>query len=517
MSESPQPAPEPAAAPLRALNRWSIGSLSALQLLFLLAALVALNILALRHYQRIDLSRDGNYSLAPATQRYLASPAMADRAETVKWILCHRRVSPFYERVRAIAEEYARQSGGKIILEIVDPLRSPDRTQQVMAAYGLSLVRDMLIMDARTDDSPAVVEGEGGIRALHPQVRVALAEEMVLHTVDPRGQRRPSAFRAEDVLTARLVEALEGKPRRILFLADKSRIEGGDERSPWNALESTLRFQNIELSPTRLAGMAEIPQDIEGVAIIAPKYDFTDAEIATLERYWSRPRAAILLLLQQGECPPKLRAFLRDHGVTPRRDRLITREGETLRTSVGAFFTPGIEFTADLAGQTTVFDGASASLEVREDAGDLEERRIFPLPLAEAAAGFWGETRFGSGEEAFDEREDHSAPLYLAAAVIRGAAADDRFAGETARLVVVTNTGFLETENQRAENIDFLTSSVNWLVQRDSLAGIGPRTLGNYRLPLLDSQIAFLNRINWFFLPGFLLVAGGFVWSSRRA
>src|SRR5690606_4711818 len=130
------------------------------------------------------------------------------------------------------------------------------------------------------------------------------------------------AFQAEDVLTARLVEAIEGKPRKMLFLADKSRIDSEGENSPWKSLESTLRFQNIQLSGTDLSGLTEIPADAEGIALVAPKYDFTDAEIAVLEQYWNRPRAAILVLLQAGEAPPKLRAFLRSNGVTPRRDRV---------------------------------------------------------------------------------------------------------------------------------------------------------------------------------------------------
>jgi hypothetical protein len=84
-------------------------------------------------------------------------------------------------------------------------------------------------------------------------------------------------------------------------------------------------------------------------------------------------------------------------------------------------------------------------------------------------------------------------------------------------MVVVANTDFLNPEQQRAENIDFLASSVNWLMNRQSLAGIGPRSLGTYKMPLLDAQVSFINRVNLFFLPAFLIVIGACVWSSRRA
>jgi hypothetical protein len=84
-------------------------------------------------------------------------------------------------------------------------------------------------------------------------------------------------------------------------------------------------------------------------------------------------------------------------------------------------------------------------------------------------------------------------------------------------MVVIANSNFLNPDNQRAENLDFLASSVNWLVGREALAGIGPRSLWNYKLPILDAQVSFINRVNLFFLPAFIILIGAFVWSSRRA
>jgi hypothetical protein len=175
-----------------------------------------------------------------------------------------------------------------------------------------------------------------------------------------------------------------------------------------------------------------------------------------------------------------------------------------------------VDFTRDLAGQTTEFGGASSSLDVREGAEDLQHRRIYPMGLIQVLDGFWGETKFGQGNEAFDEKEDNKPPLQLAACVIRGDEFDDRFAANTSRMIVISNTDFLAPRYQSAENLDFLASSANWLVGRVALTGIGPRSLGTYKLPLLDAQVSFINRVNLFFLPAFLALIGGFVWTSRR-
>ena len=110
-----------------------------------------MNYLAAHHFTRVDLSRDDAYTLSNKTTRYLKDKAVREREKPVKWIMAFRRSSPFYERVRALAEDYVRLSGGKIELEIVDPgARSTDRTAEVAAIYGLPLTKDLMIMDART-------------------------------------------------------------------------------------------------------------------------------------------------------------------------------------------------------------------------------------------------------------------------------------------------------------------------------------------------------------------------------
>lgn len=512
MSDSP---PEPKHKPARPLNRWGMGTLSVLQTVFLIVVVIALNYLAMPHYARLDMSRSGDYSLSSATTRYLGSEALTGRGQPVKWIMAYRRSSPFYERVRALAEEYERLSKGRIVLEIVDPLRSPDRMQEVTAAYGLTLVRDLIIIDARSDESPAITEDANQIKTLNPHVRLVVAQDMAVYAT-AEGTRRIVGFQGEDVLTASLVAAIEGRPRVMALLADKSAMEEQEGPSPRKSLEDTLRFQNVALAEIQLSGISAIPAEISGVVLAAPRYDLTEVELSVIERYWNQPRAAILVFAGTGGMPPKLRAFLRANGITPRNDRVIAREKDALVTAARGVFTKGIGFTRDLAGQTTEFGGASSSLDVREGADDLLNRRIQPMGLIQVPAGFWGETKFGQGGEVFDEMEDHGPPLYLAASVTRGAESDDRFAADSSRMIVISNSDFLDPKHHRAENLDFLASSVNWLVGREDLAGIGPRSLGTYKLPLLDAQVSFINRINLFFLPAFLVLIGAFVWSSRR-
>lgn len=501
--------------PARQLNRWSLGMLVIIQLALVFAIFISANYLSLHHHYRYDASRDKDYTLSSSTTNYLASAALQQRDQPVRWILAYRRTAPFYERVRAIAEEYVRLSNGKIELTIVDPIRSPDKMQEIIAAYGIVLVRDMIIIDARVDQSPVTTENKERIKELNPNIKIIPAEQMIAFNV-VNEERKVTGFQGEDMMTARLVESIEGKPRRMALIADKSRIGARNTSTRRQVLEDVLRFQNVQLEEIEIANCQRIPDEIECLLLVAPQYDLTEEQLKVLEEYWQRPRSALLVLLGPDGAPAQIKTFLRNHGVTPNNDRIISRDSDGLITSASARFSDGVPFIAELARQTTEFGGASCSLDVREGADDLLNRRIYPVSLLDVSAGFWGETAFGTGEEAYDERDDNGPPLQLAASVTRGAQSDDRFAASTSRMIVIGNYDFLSPTYHRAENLDFLASSVNWLVRRDSLAGSSPRSLRTYKLPLLQAQMAFINRANLIFLPAALLLLGGFIWSSRR-
>lgn len=521
MSDSTQ---DPTPAPARPVSRWRVGSLSVVQIALIVALLIAVNYLASLYYQTKDASRIGDYSLSERSLNYLRSDAVRKHKDPIRLIVAMRASADMADRVRALAEEYSHHSDGKITVKLIDPVRNLDEAQKLAATYGMYdpanqqiSRKDLVIIDARSQEQIESATKEK--KPTSANVRIINTDTMLTYRVESGKQRKIDGFQAEDLITAGLMASIEGTPRKVYFLADKSRMDTESANSPWRTLEKTLALQNLILEPINIAGLATIPDDAAAVALVAPKYDFTPEEMTVLETYWDRPKSALIALLKPDDVPDRLRAFLRANGVTPRRDRVITvRNRQTLSTVHGTF-AEGISFLGGLAKQSTILEGVSASLEVRENSGEdqLSNRQIHPMALIQAAPEFWGETKFGQGKETFDALEDKGAPIFLAAAVTRGSESDDRFADQSSRMLVMSNTDFLDPSRLMESNLDFLASSVNWLVGREELAGIGPRSIRGYRIPLLDAQAAFINRVNLFFLPAFVLVIAGFVWSSRRA
>lgn len=502
----------------KSMNRWSIGTLSVLQIISLAVIVLLANFLGNHYHVKYDLSRGESYSLSRWTMGLLKSEPLQSRKTPVKMIVAFRRSTALTERVRILADEYALQSGNKIEIERFDPVRNVDRAQQIAEKYNLAANsgvinrNDIVIIDAR-DDTTAQANQQDSAK-----IRFVTHDHMVLYeNNDGKSARRMSSFVGEDALTTSLLSAIEGKPRLVYFLADKSDYQTEVAAGPWSVMRDTLLSQNILPIPVKMSDLKEIPQDAAGLIIAAPRYDFTEEEIAALTRYWNRPASNIMVVLRAQQTPDRLRAFLREHGVTPRRDLVVTSKGKNTVYRVDASFTPGFEFTRDFWDKSTSFDGLTSSLEVREGAEDLINRRISPIKLIDSAPQYWGETNKTAPVPVFSDVEDLPGPLTIAAAVIRGAASDDRFAEKASRMLVIANASFLDPAALREENIDFFSAAANWLVGREEMSGTGPRILGTYKLPLLTTQASFINNINLFYLPAGILLICLFVWNARRA
>lgn len=496
-----------------------------IQVVCFVIAVVAANYLSCARHQRYDLTERKSFTLSDTTEQFLESDAVQGREAPLKVLAVIRRTSPHYTRVYNLLEEYQRVGGGKVELEVIDPILQTDRTLEIENTYRQPYTEDMIIVDGRPAEPGAPAESPDGTTANgkpKPTTRQKLSAHVRtqrvsgLYLQDKRGNI--TAWQDEDIITSSIIGAIEGQPRRIYFAADKVSLEAPEgEDPPWQNLAAMLWQQNILLTPLRLAETDKIPEDAEGFALIGTQYDLNDSEIKTLSAFWGRPKSSLLITIDPKADTPNLKVFLRNYGITPRKDRVMTvRDGQAIST-VQALFTRGSEITESLGGKSTIFEGATSSLEVMENDDSLINRRIRPLSLVRAVDGYWGETRYDKDGVAFNKEEDYAAPVYIAAAVLRGNATSDDTAGLVSKMVVVANTDFLSTGKTRPEQADLVKSSVNWLVGRDDLIGIGPKKLHRHKITLLDAHDAFISQLILIYLPLASLLTAMIVWNMRRA
>ena len=509
------------APPPQPVKKLGLGVRAVLQIVFAILSLVFIYYLAFTYQTRKDLSERNDFTVSEATENLLRSSGVMDREEPIKIIAALRKSSPHYSRLRPVVDEYERLSKGKVKLEYLDPIRDKDRAFEIQNNYGDLLADklfedDIFIIDARKGASANSVEATEDVTS---HLRYLPASSMVISRTDINNQRRVVGYQDEDLLSSMLQSAIEGKPRIMYLVEDKSDLEVTAAGSPLQVISEALQKQNIYLLPLKISQVDRIPENAEGLVIVAPEYDFEPKEIEVLESYWKRPSSAIIAYLNPTTRPVNLRAFLRKNGVTPRDDRIIrTRNGRT-ENQVLATFTvgAGLGVNGSLEMKSVPFEGRVGSLEVREGAEDLVANRIQAYSLIETAPDFWGETDYKKANPKYDDDSDYSGPLSIGAAVIRGNANSDNTAPNISKMIVLSTSDFLDPARLGNEQLDFVKNSTYWLLGREELMGIGPRSLQRRKLNLIKDDIKFLSNIVLFFIPVGLFLVAMFVWNIRRA
>ena len=507
-----------------------------IQTVLFVIAVAAINYLSCANHKRYDLTEKRNFTLSDFSQKFLNSDMLQKHGAPVQAFAVMRRTSRHYSRIYHLLDEYQRLGGKAIKLEFIDPLRQTDRTLELEAIYGIKYSEDMIIIDGFVDQ--ADTKDDAQAKQLSDLTAAPGAQEPTKAKESDSTKRKSSshlravrvsdlylqddnqaivAWQDEDIITSNLISAIEGSPRKIYLAADKMNLQAEDGEPAWIVLADILLQQNVELRPIRLADIDKIPADAEALALIGPAYDLNERELNILTEYWNRQQSAILVTLDPTAKLDNLRIFLRSYGITARNDRIITvKNGQTL-SNAQCIFSRGAEINSSLQGKSTVFEGVSCSLEVRENDDRLLNKRIQPIGLAQAVSGWWGETRLNEQNSVYNREEDYSEPLFLSAAILRGQATSDDTANLVSKMVVIGNTDFLASRKTRPEQADFIQSSVNWLIGREQLIGIGPKKLYRHKMTILAAHNAFITKLVLIFIPAVAILMALIVWNTRRA
>jgi len=470
-------------------NSWHIPArIAAALLLFVLV-----NVVSFRHYERSDLSENGRFTLSGVT-RSLAG-GLKQEVDLIAMFLPSSEIA---SDVQTLIDEYRKASGKKIRMEWVDPARQPDRIEEIKARYHITLRGSSLL----------VVRGD--------RRRVLREEDLIQRD----GSGLINKFNGEIALSGALIEVLEETPRKLIMVSGHNPVP--DLSASAEELRVPGTRQNVKLDFASLA-TGPVPDDTNVLVIAAPQTDFSEVEMTELQRFWSKGRGSVFIALDPDRPTPRLKSFVRALGIAPRGDRLVYTEHrrgavDTKVFTVTAGILQGSPITRDFAGMGLTLEGRTESLELFPDADMIRAQNIHLTPLLVADTRFWGETNFTSEIIRRDRREDHHGPLYLAAAVEKGAVDDPNLRVDTQRLIVVSNPGILRGGLDRDQTqSDFVMSSLNWLMDRNHLIGIAPKEPARYAVALSPKQRSRLERLLLWIGPGMAALAGVWIaWWRRR-
>jgi hypothetical protein len=499
--EKSEVAPTPARP--RKIHRLLIGLNVSAQAILLLFLALMINSIAFKHYKRWDFSRDQKYALSDKTKRFLGSVK-----GKVRITVFFSPKSPIASDVQNLLAEYQYAGQGKIDVEYIDPERNLSRAKEVLDKYKVVSGESLLIVDYDKRNK-TVKESE-----------MAEMDQSAMAFGEPP---RVSAFKGEQAITSAMIDLVEGKKNTIGYVTGHKEpaITGS---SPISVLKTFIENENAKFQELNLFDVGAIPADLKLIMIAGPQYDLSDREMKLLRDFWDK-QGRMLLLLDPAAKTPKLDAFLNELGVKVNDDRLMVfiktgiQELALTRDVYGRFLGDS-PITGRLADSRAIFFGATSSLTL--DANRGRTANIQLQPLIQSEKGYFAETDYNSNDQAKYQADATKGaggpPITIGVSIEKGGSVDERVQVNSSRMVVVSNATFIQDDalTQDQQGLDFISGCTNWLLSREKLIGIAPKTTKTLTFSLTEDSLRTLRWIILLLLPLFPAVIGTAVWWQRR-
>ncbi|MBU0678824.1 MAG: GldG family protein [Verrucomicrobia bacterium] len=480
----------------RSRRRMAIGLnvIAALSLAALLVAMV--NYLSYRYYLRGDWSSSHFYSISEKTDHLLQS-----LTNDVDVIVFFQRGQRIYSDVENLLQEYQTASR-RIRVEYVDPDRDLARTEVLIAEYGVSSANVVIFI-------------AGG------RSKFVTAEDIVDYDYSyaQYGQMpREIAFKGEQAFSSAIQSITQAKRPIVYFLAGhgEKAVDDFDQYSGYSGIAKHIERDNVAVRTLNFGEMQDVPQDADALIIAGPMKRLAQPEADLIAQYLERNGRVLFLLDAVFESG--LDALLEDWGIVLGRDLVVDASRTLTGRELFVSEYGSHPICEPLAGITTIFylprsvrplNGSGA-----EEKTSVDKPRV--TLLASSSESGWAETDVDESPLKYDAARDRPGPVPVAAAAEKGPALGMGVRIRPTRMVVVGDSDFAANGALSGGNLDFFMNSLNWLLEREELMAIAPKTYEESRLILSGNQLTALLLIAVAGMPLAIAVIGAFVWAWRR-
>ena len=461
----------------------------------ILAAVVATvcvvlaNLLALQNPARIVLSQSANHSLSPLTKNVLGA-----LTNDVRAVVLFDRQADLFESVKNLLTEYERMSP-RLKLELIDPTRDPARAEAVQQELRLPIRSpENRVIFAANDSAKAINESELSILDLSG-------------FMDTREARR-THFTGEQLFTSAIVAVTEGRQTKVGFVIGHGEHKASDTGGQWgySKFANILQQKGLLLKEIPLAGTNSIPADCRMLIIAGPRTRYNRDELAKLREFVGTGGSLFTLFnFYSLQRPTGVEKFLADYDFEIGFNQVSDSKNE--QSGQG-----GLLLVDDLGSHpiTKPILDSRLHLLLPRSVGFPEAENDDSPPGSILAHSSDAGQAVGQiqGNKDSVEREGK---IPLIAAKLH---AND--GQPPARLVVAGDSLLLgNSAIEAGANRDFASLAVNWLLEREHLLAIAPRTVTEYRIDLNRAEMTSVTWLLLLVLPGGTLGLG-LLWWRRQ-
>jgi len=473
-----------------------------------LGILILVNYIGGKRFARFDWTKSGLYSLSPKTVNVLK-----DLKAPVKATVFMTEGSPLFRETREILSRYQAKTA-MLTVETIDPVRNRARAEALVKEYG---IRGGSVVFTAGDRRKYVTEDQ---LAEYDFSRARMGGEPTI-----------KAFKGEQEFTSAILSVTQTRSPKVLFTAGHGeRKLDGRGRDGFFTLAETLRRDNCTVEEWTSLGAAAVPDGTDAVVVAGPRTAFTEPERAVFRKYLDGGGRALFFL--DVEFLPGsgrqmsdfgLGSLLAGFGVTLDADVVVDPKNALPMFGADTLFARSFRphaITKLLEGSQVVFPLARSV------------SPVIPAPpgwtdtvLVETSADGWGETDLRNLEtKVAKDEKDVKGPVPLAVAVEGAPPPAEATAGaksadaKKARMVVFGDVDFATNGGvANAANLYLLSGAANWVLDREALVAIPPKSADQVAVTLSRGDVARIAFVVLLILPAAAIALGLAIWFRRRS
>ena len=450
---------------------------------------VLANLLALRNPAQIVLTQSADHSLSPLTKNVLRSLTNEVRA-----VVLFDRQADLFEPVKNLLTEYERTSP-KLKLELIDIARDPTRAEAVQQELKMSVNSpENRVIFAANNTAKAISQSELSILDFS-------------EFINTREARR-THFVGEQLFTSAIAAVTHGRQTKVGFVIGHGEHKASDTGGQWgySKFANILQQKDLHLQEIPLTGTNSIPADCRMLIVAGPRTPYSRDELAKLREFVGTGGSLFTLFnFYSLQRPTGLENFLADYHFEIGFNQVSDSKNE--QSGQG-----GLLLVDDLGSHpiTKPILGSRLQMLLPRSVGFPEAENDESPPGSILAHSSDAGQAVGQiqGNKGSVEREGK---IPLIAAKLH---AND--GQPPARLVVAGDSLFLgNSAIEAGANRDFASLAVNWLLEREHLLAIAPRTVTEYRIDLSRAEMTSITWLLLLVLPGGTLGLG-LLWWRRQ-
>ena len=459
-------------------------------IIIMFALVIMANYLTYKYPKRYDFVQTSNlHKISDKTKNVINT---LDKDVTF-YVFSNPQNSELYTKIERLLKAY-QNVNSKIKFSMLDRERDVAKVRKI--------VKDM---DIEEPDSVGIKYGD----EKKVLTEMDMADFNFKHNNYTGGQiKELKLFKAEQAFTSAIIDLMNPRKYYAKFTVkhgEKS-IFGFADTGASEAKRYLLR-DNVIAEPIELVSMKKIPTESNDVLVIAgPTREFMPHEVNLVRQYLADGGRALFMLDPQVKTG--LEPLLEEHNVKLGDDLVVDPDGQIpgaspLQLIVGLYYDHPI--VSKLKEIYTLFVIAR-SVNVIDPENDVNQAHELAITTRKG----WSETDKDAYPPKFNKEEDKYGPISVAVAV------DNKKSGM--RMVVFGDSDFIANlEFSQGANRDLFMNSVNWLIKREALISIGPKTIQEIqRLDLSPIQLRIVTVLVIVVVPLLSVVVGIIVYIRRR-